>query len=85
MDEKTLWYWQYELTVFDSEDFCPEKRSGVVSGYDWEDAVHQVKAYYGEDIEEITLLKPLFDVVLEFQQVNSESSCNFRIIMKEGE
>ena len=83
MDEKTLWYWQYEIIVFDDEDYSQERRSGVVSGYEWEDAMRQIQEYYGRDIEEITLLKPLFDTVLEFQQVNDEPTCNFRITMKE--
>ena len=54
-----------------------------MSGCDWEDVVRQIKAYYGEDMEEITLLKPLSDIVLEFQQINDEPTCNFRITMKE--
>ena len=83
MDEKSLWYWQYEITVFNDEDYSPEIRGGVVSGCDWEDVVRQIKAYYGEDMEEITLLKPLSDIVLEFQQINDEPTCNFRITMKE--
>lgn len=78
-----LWYWEYILKVWNDIDSQFENRSGVVSAYNLAEAAETLEGYYGKDIQEVQMLKPIVDSVFEFELVNTDSDFDFTINRKE--
>lgn len=67
---KEIWYWEYQVKIWDDIDEQEEIRSGVVASEGgFAGAMSEIEAYYGRDIIEVQLLKAIMDGVLEFQEL----------------
>lgn len=76
MKDKTMWYWEYQLKVFDI-DSKEEIRSGIVSANTFTEAMEEIEDYYKDEIIEVQMLKPIVDNVFDFKYVMEDPSINF--------
>lgn len=84
MNTTTLvWYWQYEVKIWDDIDREETVRCGVVTGEKITDAMQTLYNYYGEDIINVYTLKALTDTVFEFKDVMENADFDYVISEKE--
>lgn len=84
MNTTTLvWYWQYEVEIWDDIDREETVRCGVVTGEKITDAMQMLYNYYGEDIINVHTLKALTDTVFEFKDVMENADFDYVISEKE--
>ena len=84
MNTTTLvWYWQYEVEIWDDIDREETVRCGVVTGEKITDAMQTLYNYYGEDIINVHTLKALTDTVFEFKDVMENADFDYMISEKE--
>jgi len=82
----TVWYWEYQLKFWNEIDYKEEIRSGVVAADTMTEAMQDIEEYYGKDIMEIQMLKPIVYGIFEFQNVMEDTDFNYIISKKyEGE
>lgn len=79
----TVWYWEYQLKIWDETDNKEEIRSGVVAADTITEAMKEIENYYGNEIMEVQMLKAITDGVFEFQLVMECSDFDFIISKKE--
>lgn len=77
-----VWYWEYQLKIWDEIDEKEEKRSGVVAADTITEAMKEIEDYYGDEIMEVQMLKAITDGVLEFQYVMEDPDFDFVISKK---
>ena len=69
MTNTELWYYQYIIKAYNEDTHKDETRVGLVAAYNFTEAVTKLDEFY--DIEEIQKLKPITDMVFDFDDVNS--------------
>lgn len=77
-----MWYWEYQLKVWDEIDSKEEIRCGVVTGEKITDAMKELDDYYGDEIMEVQMLKAITDGVFEFQYVMEDTDFDYVITRK---
>ena len=77
-----VWYWEYQLKIWDDVDDKEEIRSGVVAADTITEAMKEIEDYYGDEIVEIQMLKAITDGVFEFQYVMEDPDFDFVISKK---
>ena len=77
-----VWYWEYQLKIWDEIDEKEEKRSGVVAADTITEAMKEIEDYYGDEIMEVQMLKAITDGVFEFQYVMEDTDFDFVISKK---
>lgn len=77
-----VWYWEYQLKIWDEIDEKEEKRSGVVAADTITEAMKEIEDYYGDEIMEVQMLKAITDGVFEFQYVMEDPNFDFVISKK---
>ena len=77
-----VWYWEYQLKIWDEIDEKEEKRSGVVAADTITEAMKEIEDYYGDEIMEVQMLKAITDGVFEFQHVMEDTDFDFVISKK---
>ena len=77
-----VWYWEYQLKIWDEIDSKEEIRSGVVAADTITEAMKEIEDYYGDEIMEVQMLKAITDGVLEFQYVMEDPDFDFVISKK---
>ena len=77
-----VWYWEYQLKIWDEIDSKEEIRSGVVAADTITEAMKEIEDYYGDEIMEVQMLKAITDGVFEFQYVMEEPDFDFVISKK---
>ena len=77
-----VWYWEYQLKIWDETDDKEEIRSGVVAADTITEAMKEIEDYYGDEIMEVQMLKAITDGVFEFQYVMEDSDFDFVISKK---
>jgi len=77
-----VWYWEYQLKIWDDVDDKEEIRSGVVAADTITEAMKEIEDYYGDEIMEVQMLKAITDGVFEFQYVMEEPDFDFVISKK---
>lgn len=77
-----VWYWEYQLKIWDDVDDKEEIRSGVVAADTITEAMKEIEDYYGDEIIEVQMLKAITDGVFEFQYVMEDSDFDFVISKK---
>ena len=77
-----VWYWEYQLKIWDEIDSKEEIRSGVVAADTITEAMKEIEDYYGDEIMEVQMLKAITDGVFEFQYVMEDSDFDFVISKK---
>lgn len=77
-----VWYWEYQLKIWDDVDDKEEIRSGVVAADTITEAMKEIEDYYGEEIMEVQMLKAITDGVFEFQYVMEDPDFDFVISKK---
>lgn len=77
-----VWYWEYQLKIWDEIDEKEEMRSGVVAADTITEAMKEIEDYYGDEIMEVQMLKAITDGVLEFQYVMEDPDFDFVISKK---
>lgn len=77
-----VWYWEYQLKVWDEIDSKEEIRSGVVAADTITEAMEEIEDYYGDEIMEVQMLKAITDGVFEFQYVMEDTDFDFVISKK---
>ena len=77
-----LWYWEYQLKIWDEIDDKEEIRSGVVAANTITEAMEEIEDYYGDEIEEVQMLKAITDDIFEFQHVMEDTDFDFVISKK---
>lgn len=77
-----VWYWEYQLKIWNEIDEKEEKRSGVVAANTITEAMKEIEDYYGDEIEEVQMLKAITDGVFEFQCVMEDTDFDFVISKK---
>lgn len=76
-----VWYWEYQVKIWDEIDNLEEVRSGVVAADTMADAMKEIEDYY-DDIMEVQMLKSITDGVFEFQNVMDNSDFDYVITRK---
>ena len=79
---KVVWYWEYQLKIWDEIDSKEEIRSGVVAADTMTEAMKRIEEYYGDEIMEVQMLKAITDGVFEFQCVMEDTDFDFVISKK---
>ena len=74
-----VWYWEYQLKIWDDIDEKEEMRSGIVAADTITEAMKEIEDYYGDEIEEVQMLKAITDGVFEFQEVMKDTDFDFAI------
>ena len=82
MEEKTIWYWEYIVKVWDMDEEKEDSRAGVVAAYTMTEAMKLIEDYYDNDLLEVHMLKAITDIVMEFDLVNCDTDFDFRINRK---
>ena len=82
MEEKTIWYWEYTLTVWDEDEEREVSRSGIVAAFTMAEAMKSIEDFYGEEIMSVDKLKPITDIVMDFDLVNCIADFDYRINRK---
>ena len=77
-----VWYWEYQLKIWDDIDDKEEIRSGVVAADTITEAMKEIEDYYGDEIMEVQMLKAITDGVFEFQYVMEDPDFDFVISKK---
>ena len=77
-----VWYWEYQLKIWNEIDSKEEIRSGVVAADTITEAMKEIEDYYGDEIMEVQMLKAITDGVLEFQYVMEDPDFDFVISKK---
>ena len=77
-----VWYWEYQLKIWDEIDSKEEIRSGVVAADTITEAMREIEDYYGDEIMEVQMLKAITDGVFEFQYVMEDTDFDFVISKK---
>lgn len=77
-----VWYWEYQLKIWDEIDSKEEIRSGVVVADTITEAMKEIEDYYGDEIMEVQMLKAITDGVFEFQYVMEDTDFDFVISKK---
>ena len=77
-----VWYWEYQLKIWDDVDDKEEIRSGVVAADTITEAMKEIEDYYGDEIMEVQMLKAITDDVFEFQNVMEYTDFDFVISKK---
>lgn len=77
-----VWYWEYQLKIWDDIDEKEEIRSGVVAADTITEAMKEIEDYYGDEIMEVQMLKAITDGVFEFQYVMEDPDFDFVISKK---
>ena len=77
-----VWYWEYQLKIWDETDDKEEIRSGVVAADTITEAMKEIEDYYGKEIMEVQMLKAITDGVFEFQDVMEDTDFDFVISKK---
>ena len=77
-----VWYWEYQLKIWDDVDDKEEIRSGVVAADTITEAMKEIEDYYGNEIMEVQMLKAITDGVFEFQYVMEDPDFDFVISKK---
>ena len=77
-----VWYWEYQLKIWDEIDSKEEIRSGVVAADTITEAMEEIEDYYGDEIMEVQMLKAITDGVFEFQCVMEDTDFDFVISKK---
>lgn len=77
-----MWYWEYQLQFWDEIDKKETTRSGLVAANTITEAMQEIEKYYGDEIMEIQMLKPITDGLFEFQYVMEDTDFNFIISKK---
>ena len=77
-----IWYWEYQLKIWDEIDSKEEIRSGVVAADTITEAMKEIEDYYGDEIMEVQMLKAITDGVFEFQYVMEDTDFDFVISKK---
>ena len=78
-----IWYWEYQLKIWDEIDSKEEIRSGVVAADTITEAMKKIEDYYGDEIMEVQMLKAITDGVFEFQYVMEDTDFDFVISKKD--
>lgn len=78
-----IWYYEYQVKTWNEIDHKEEIFSGVVPAESIVEAVKRLDDYYGTDIMEIQMLKPIFEgTVFEFQCVMEDPGFDYVINKK---
>ena len=77
-----VWYWEYQLKIWDEIDSKEEIRSGVDAADTITEAMKEIEDYYGDEIMEVQMLKAITDGVFEFQYVMEDTDFDFVITKK---
>ena len=77
-----VWYWEYQLKIWDDIDEKEEMRSGIVAANTITEAMKEIEDYYGDEIMEVQMLKAITDGVFEFQDVMEDTDFDFVISKK---
>ena len=77
-----VWYWEYQLKIWNEIDSKEEIRSGVVAADTITEAMKEIEDYYGDEIMEVQMLKAITDGVFEFQYVMEDTDFDFVISKK---
>lgn len=77
-----VWYWEYQLKIWDEIDSKEEIRSGVVAADTITEAMKEIEDYYDDEIMEVQMLKAITDGVFEFQYVMEDTDFDFVISKK---
>lgn len=77
-----MWYWEYQLKIWDEIDKIEDICSGVVAAGTITEAMERIDSYYGDTIIEVQMLKAITDGVFEFQYVMESTNFDFVIDRK---
>lgn len=77
-----VWYWEYQLKIWDDIDEKEKMRSGIVAADTITEAMKEIGDYYGDEIMEVQMLKAITDGVFEFQYVMEDLDFDFVISKK---
>ena len=79
-----IWYYQYEVILWDSEKCKEETQAGIVPGTSFSDAMQKLENYYSSDILNVTALKAISESeVFEFEYANESNDFDYVITEKE--
>lgn len=76
-----VWYWEYQLKIWNEIDSKEEIRSGVVAADTITEAMKEIEDYYGDEIMEVQMLKAITDGVFEFQYVMKDTDTDFDFVI----
>ena len=77
-----VWYWEYQLKVWNDIDEKEEIHAGIVAAGTLTEAMKEIEDYYGDDIEEVQMLKAITDGVFDFESVREDTYFDFVVSKK---
>ena len=80
-----IWYYEYVVKFWDQIDSEEIICSGIVPASSFTEAIERLETkWYGNDILEIQMLKPVYEgIVFEFQRAAEDKTLDFVINKKE--
>lgn len=77
-----IWYWEYQLKIFDKIDNKEEICSGIVAADTITEAMREIENYYCDEIMEVQMLKAITNGVFDFHDVMEDTDFDFIVISK---
>ena len=79
-----MWFWEYTIKIWNEMEEKFEENSGLTTGITFTEAIANIESYYGKNIEEIHMLKPLIEgSVFDFEYAKDlDVNFDFSIIDK---
>ena len=75
-------YYEYQLKAWNDIDEKEEMCAGIVSAATITEAMKEIEDYYGDDIEEVQMLKAITDGVFDFESVREDTYFDFVVSKK---
>ena len=80
--KKELWYWQYQVKIWDENGNKEHTCSGLVAATTITKAMKKLDLFYKETLMDVQALKPIMDGVFEFQLAADDDSFDYVINRK---
>lgn len=82
----SVWYYEYSIKLWNEVDTKFELCSGVVPAESLIEVVTLLEDYYGKNIEEIQLIRPIFEgPVLDFKEYGFTSIIQSKVERKDSD
>ena len=75
----TIWYWEYRIKCWNEADSIYETYSGIVAAKTIVEAMENLYYEYGDNIENVFILRAMTENVFDFKTANKDPDFNFEI------
>lgn len=79
-----MYYWEYIVQIWDEDDQKFKSCSGFVVGEEFSEVMGYLEDYYGDELCEVHMLKPISDSGEVFDFESNSTECDFSFMRKES-